>query len=367
MQFREAKRGRSSRLTTSQDYLISVTGDADIARQTQRASLRIAVLVVFVTLAGCSGLQQFGEPAPVTKTDVPSDAPVVVLPPPPVEPQPERSRIAILLSDDVPTYEAIADLVTQRGRQNDYKILNLDRNPEISASTLAEIKQFDPDKIVAIGLLAAKAGQEFADTPMVFCQVFNYQDHNLISPKSKGVKFLPPFSLQMEIWKELSPDLQTVGLITGPGQDELVAEIRKATGQYQVELLARTVHSDKEALYAFKQLTSQIQGFWLLPDNRILSPTVLREIVSYGRKHGNQTVVFSPQLLFLGADISFTSSDTDVADAVLKVLGGAADKNSLFGPPMTPLTTLRAEINPDVSDDLRSRASAKLAQYLDEN
>ena len=97
MQFREAKRGRSSRLTTSQDYLISVTGDADIARQTQRASLRIAVLVVLVTLAGCSGLQQFGEPAPITKADVPSDAPVVVLPPPPVEPQLERSRIITLV------------------------------------------------------------------------------------------------------------------------------------------------------------------------------------------------------------------------------------------------------------------------------
>jgi ABC-type uncharacterized transport system substrate-binding protein len=357
-------------LRFSQVYRISVTGDADIARQRKRAIFRIGAIVVFATLVGCTSLQQIPEPAPVPEPDTSSAAPSVAVPAPPPqpppEPQPERNRIAILLSDDVPTYAAIADQITQRGRQNDYKTLNLDRDPEISASMLAEIKQFDPDKIVAIGLLAAKAGQKFLDTPMVFCQVFNYQDHDLISPKSKGVKFLPPFSLQLEIWKELSPDLQIVGLIVGPGQEELVAEIRKAAEQYQVELLARTVQSDKEALYAFKRLTSQIQGFWLLPDNRVLSPTVLREIISYGRKHGNQTVVFSPQLLSLGADISFASSDADVADAVLKVLGGAAGKNSLFGPSMTPLTTLRAEINPDVSDDLRSRASAKLAQYLDE-
>ena len=343
----------------------------DIARQIKRPISRIAALVICATLAGCSGLPKLLEPAPVPEPDATSDSPSVVVPAPtpapPPTPQPERSRIAILLSDDIPTYAAIADQVTQRGRQNDYKTLNLDRDPEISASTLAEIRQFDPDKIVAIGLLAAKAGQQFSDTPMVFCQVFNYQDHNLISPRTRGVKFLPPFSLQLEIWKELSPDLQRVGLIVGPNQEELVAEIRGAAELFQVELLTQTVHSDKEALYSFKRLTSQIQGFWLLPDNRVLSPTVLREIVAYGSKHGNQTVVFSPQLLSLGADISFTSSDTDVADAVLKVLGSAADKDALFGPAMTPLTTLRAEINPDVSNELRLRTSTKLARYLDGN
>jgi len=214
--------------------------------------------------------------------------------------------------------------------------------------------------------LAAKAGRKIADTPMVFCQVFNYQDHDLISPKSKGVKFLPPFSLQLEIWKELSPDLQTVGLIVGPNQEELVAEINQAAEQFNVELLTQTVHSDKEALYAFKRLTAKIQGFWLLPDNRVLSPTVLTEIVSYGRKHGNQTVVFSPQLLSLGADISFSNADTDVADAVLKVLGASAGKDTIVGLPMTALTTLHAEINPDVSGQLRLRNSEKLAQYLEE-
>jgi hypothetical protein len=78
-------------------------------------------------------------------------------------------------------------------------------------------------------------------------------------------------------------------------------------------------------------------------------------------------VVFNPQLLSLGAEISFTSIDADVAEAVLKVLGNAADNDALFGPPMTPLTTLRAEINPDLSAALGSRASAKLAQYLDKN
>ena len=344
--------------------LVNVTGDKDIVRRLNRALCRVAVFVTFIWLAACSDLQtiwpEAQEPEPIAATDVPD----VVVPAPPLEPQPERHRIAILLSDNVPTYEAIADQIVRRAPENEYKILNLDRNPELPASALVSIDQFDPDKLVAIGLSAARAGQKIPDVPMVFCQVFNYQDHNLISLKAKGIKFLPPFSLQLEIWKELSPNLRKVGLIIGPNQEELVAEIRQAAEQFQVELLTETVQSDKEALYAFKRLTAQIQGFWLLPDNRILSPTVLREIVSYGRKHGNQTVVFSPQLLSLGADISFSSNDADVADAVLRALGNAADEE-LSGPSMTSLTTLRAEINPDVFDERRLRTSTKLAHYLD--
>ena len=344
--------------------LVNVTGDKDIVRRLNRALCRVAVFVTFIWLAACSDLQtiwpEAQEPEPIAATDVPD----VVVPAPPPEPQPERHRIAILLSDNVPTYEAIADQIVRRAPENEYKILNLDRNPELPASALVSIDQFDPDKLVAIGLSAARAGQKVPDVPMVFCQVFNYQDHNLISLKAKGIKFLPPFSLQLEIWKELSPNLRKVGLIIGPNQEELVAEIRQAAEQFQVELLTETVQSDKEALYAFKRLTAQIQGFWLLPDNRVLSPTVLREMVSYGRKHGNQTVVFSPQLLSLGADISFSSNDADVADAVLRVLSNAADEE-LSGPSMTSLTTLRAEINPDVFDERRLRTSTKLAHYLD--
>jgi ABC-type uncharacterized transport system substrate-binding protein len=332
----------------------------------KRAIPRITALVVFSVLAGCAGRQQIPGSVPPAEPDGPPAPPAVTLPVP-IEPQLQRNRIAILLSDDVASYAAIAKQIAQRISENDYKTLNLDGNAKMSASIRSEIKQFEPDRIVAIGLSAAKAGRKYTDTPMVFCQVFNYQDHNLISRKSKGVKFLPPFSLQLEIWKELSPELRTVGLIIGPKQEELVAEIERAAKQHQVELLIRTVQSDKEALYAFKRLTPQIQGFWLLPDNRVLSPTVLREIISYGSKHGNQTVVFNPQLLSLGAEISFTSIDADVAEAVLKVLGNAADNDALFGPPMTPLTTLRAEINPDLSAELGSRAAAKLAQYLDKN
>lgn len=330
----------------------------------QRVLRWTAILFVCNGLVACSSITEVLDGAEATAPEALPPEPAVTAPPPPEIDTP-RNRVVILLSDDIASSTAIAQQITQRISNNDYITVNLDGSRAISKSDSQRISDFDPDRIIAIGLLAARIGRNYADIPLVFCQVFNYADHDLITPTSRGVKFLPPFSLQLEVWKEIYPGLRTVGVVTGPNQNDIVAEIESAAKKHQVHVLKRTVASDKEALYAFKRLTPQIDGFWLLPDNRVLSPRVLKEIIAYGRKHGNQTVVFSPQLLDLGADISFSSRDADVAEAVVNLIDNASDRNALQIPAMTSLTTLRAEFSPELSGALGGRKSAKIARYLD--
>ena len=291
-------------------------------------------------------------------------APVEPVAPPPV-PTPDTSRVLILLSDDVPSYVQIAEKISQLGPQHDYLTVNLDRKVSLSVGHRKQVATFKPDRIVAIGLNAARAGQSYNDIPMVFCQVFNFEDHELLSQTSDGVKLLPPFSLQFELWKELSPELRTAGIITGAGQKSLVEEIRTAADEHNIELLTRTVESDKEALFTFKRMTPKIQGFLLLPDNRVLSPKVLRDMVSYSKKHGTQIVVFNPKLLQLGADISFSSSNADIADTVLRIIDIAPERKPARPSRMTALTTLRAVISPEVAQKLDAQTAEKLARYLD--
>jgi hypothetical protein len=52
----------------------------------------------------------------------------------------------------------------------------------------------------------------------------------------------------------------------------------------------------------FKRLAPQIDGLWLVPDDRILSPAVLRELLNYAVSHGVRVCVFSDTLLQWGAD-----------------------------------------------------------------
>jgi len=345
-----------------------VKGVPGITRQSLKVSLRLSTLIVSLLLFGCSVVEPVrnlieipvsSEPA----TEPPIEQPVISIPKP--SPAPDRNRIVILLSADIPSYVAIAEQISQRGLQHNYMTVKLDRNISLDARTLEEVSTFKPDRIVAIGLKAAKAGLSFNDVPMVFCQVFNFADNKLLSPTSNGVKLLPPFSLQFELWKTLTPELKTVGLIIGSGQDLLVTEIRSAAAEHNVEVMTRTVESDKEALFMFKRLTPKIQGFLLLPDNRVLSPRVLREIIAYSRKHGTQTVVFNPQLLQLGADISFSSRDADIADTVLRVINTPLERQPARPSRMTALTTLRAEFSTGIAEDLSESTVEKLSAYLD--
>jgi ABC-type uncharacterized transport system substrate-binding protein len=340
-----------------------VTGASGINRQLPNGLSRLILLSGILFLSGCSPIKQTQD----TVETVPQEsiaAPAEPAAPTPVS-TPAPSRILILLSDDVSSYVQIGEKILQLGPQHDYLTVNLDRRKSLKAEHRKHIELFNPDRIVAIGLNAARAGQSFNDIPMIFCQVFNFEDHELLSSTSDGVKLLPPFSLQFELWKELSPELRTTGIITGAGQKSLVEEIRKAASEHNIELLTHTVQSDKETLFTFKRMTPKIQGFLLLPDNRVLSPGVLREMISYSKKHGTQIVVFNSKLLQIGADISFSSRNADIADTVLRIIDVAPDKKPDRPSQMTALTTLHMEFSTEVAQKLDAQTEENLARYLD--
>ena len=314
------------------------------------------VLVLSATLsAGCvfAPPTETVEPPPPVEPIVAEPEPAPP-PPAPVEPPapPPRAapRTAVLVSDDIPEYMRIAEEI-QRRDPDHVTVHNLDGQQAKAESTLAEIDRVNSDRVVAIGLLAATVGRR-ADMPMVFCQVYNYQDYDLVSPTSKGVQLLPPFALQLEAWKSLAPQLQRIGIVTGPAQDVLIAEIRQVVERAGLTLTVATVQSDQEALLAFKDMTLGIDGLWLLPDNRILSPDVVREMMSYSAKHRKQVVVFGSGLLGLGALMSVTSDERDVADRVLARFANTAENGRLLGPDMQQLTKIHTDVNHDVANYL---------------
>jgi ABC-type uncharacterized transport system substrate-binding protein len=317
-------------------------------------------LLLLALLVGCA-TAPIPEP-PVTTQVKPAPAPVIK----PVEII-EPAHVAIILSNEIPAYVSIANQLGGQLGEDNYSIHNMQGNPAQTARVLNEIRLLNTDQVVAIGLLAAKTGLQLDNTPMVFCQTFNYNDHNLVSPRSKGVSLLPPFDLQFSAWRELAPELQSVGVITGPNQGQLIKQIRKDADRKNIEILNRTVHSDKEALVEFKRLMPSIQGLMLLPDNRVLSPAVLREIMSYSAKYRTQVVVYSPRLLQLGALMSAVNSEQDVATTVVKRLSQISSNGKIAGPDVLSLSEVHIRVNPAVAKLLGLDVPQQLAQLRKTN
>lgn len=168
---------------------------------------------------------------------------------------------------------------------------------------------------------------------------------------------LPPAELQFRAWKGLDPRLQRVAVITGRGHEAFIAEAGKAAKYHGIDLLHREVQFDKEMLHTFKRLTPEIQGLWLLPDDRVLSRRVLKEIMAYSARHNRQTVVFHPELLGLGGLMSVRSVSSDVAKQVITALREGFHSTRSPTVSLLPLHEIQVDINSTLADELARQYS----------
>ncbi len=262
----------------------------------------------------------------------------------PVRAPVSSDAIAVLSSSHSSAFSGVERDIKKRYPHR-VEAYNLGGRDVLSAEMKKKLESPQLPVIVAIGLHAARAAQNLAGKKVIFCQVFNYEEENLVTPSMKGVAATPPVREMFRVWKTLSPRLRKVGVITGADLTGLMNEARAAAAEYRIELVHVRVRSDRETLYAFKHLAPKIQGLWLVPDNRVLSREVIRDMMTYGVKQGKQMAVFSHQLLSLGGLVSAESSHSDIAAQVMERVRQAQQYAGVPGEPLAPLSKASIRIN----------------------
>lgn len=318
-----------------------------------RAARRALAVCLLLAASGCSLLRPPPEPPPEPVLEPivitgsrrepppppePAPAPPEARPEPPPEPEPvvpETGRIAILLSNRSPAYENVAiELSRQLGR---FLLYNLGDRSLSPKTVFAGIADSDAEVVIAIGLQATEQAMALSPLPIVFCQVFNI-DVSASAAPVRGVAAIPPLAPQVQAWKAMRPELETIGTILGVGHEALIAEAQVATAESGVGFHYRIAGSDRETLYVFNRMAREIDGFWLFPDNRVLSIPVLKEMLAYASRHQVQIAVFNPALLELGAELSIVSDEADVAATAIAVAERIMDGGLDDIPMWTPLS-----------------------------
>jgi len=326
----------------------------------RRAALRASAALAWLALAGCASLRD--EPpgesvAAPTEVEVepefspPEPAPPPTLAPKPaVRPRPPVARdVVVLFQEGVAGYSEVAAQIAEQLPASRYRVSRVALHAPDSPELLAPLVALRPAIVVAVGREAAEfARAHLVATPLVFCQVFNYEDFLSAGQRVWGVSPMPPLALQLRGWTSIDPSRRRIGLIVSDAHSRVVDEAIAAAGK-TVEIKHEVSSSDRETLYLFKRLAAQVDGFWLVPDNRILSPDVLRELLSYAVAHGVGVLVFNDALLSWGALVSATSTPADVARGVRSVLDRVAAGATRDLPPMTPLAETKLQVNPIVA------------------
>ncbi|UCG72915.1 MAG: hypothetical protein JSV45_00565 [Chromatiales bacterium] len=321
--------------------------------------------MLMVVGSGCSLLTPPPEPVEAPPPEIVADEPAIEMqppapapPPPAPAPAPEvpLRKTAIVVSDSRPAYREVA--AELEGLLDNYTTYDLADGTSTPAGLFATIGDSDVQAVVAIGLGAARQARQFSPVPVVFCQVFNVRGHELLTDDVRGVAATPPLALQLQAWKRLDPSLEDVGLIVGEGHDELLAEARDATREAQINLHVQVARSDRETMYLFDRMIADIDGFWLFPDNRVLSRPVLQHMFTKAAQRRVQMAVFNESLLDMGAVISSTTVAADVAATTEDILERLAKGDGKTIPAMTPLSDIAIRINDELAARYRSEARA---------
>lgn len=315
----------------------------------------LSIALLGLSLAGCAVFEAPPQPAPgpepVAEPEpaAPPPPPVVIEEPPPPppgvveEPPPPPPLVAIVLSSRAPAYESVAlELAKRLPATETYDLA--DRSLSVRDAFDA-IRASGAAAVVAIGLKAAVHARDASDIPVVFAQVFNVRENDLEQTHMRGVAVLPPLAEQLAHWREVAPAMRSVGAIVGEGHEALLEEAGQAAAAEGLAFHSRVASSDRETLYLFTRMAPEIDGYWLFPDNRILSGAVLREMLAYANRHGVQVAAFNESLLELGATLAATSDAGDVADTVVDILASLAAGEFAAVPPLTPLTETRTSLH----------------------
>jgi ABC-type uncharacterized transport system substrate-binding protein len=227
---------------------------------------------------------------------------------------------------------------------------------------LAAYKDDKHRQFVSIGLNASLIVKPLADSQMIFCQVFNYQDYGLLSEKHKGVSMVP-ISKIFGTWRALAPGITDIGVISGPGLEDMMQTAMSVAKKQGITLHHKTVNSDKEYQFAYKEMADKVQGYWLLPDNRVLSASMLSEVMAFSVRNSKQVAVFSEELLNLGGLFSVTSEPQDIAQQVLERLEQAQKKDTIPGADIVYLDKAILRINSTMAQRLNLKIPKQYKKY----
>jgi ABC-type uncharacterized transport system substrate-binding protein len=88
-------------------------------------------------------------------------------------------------------------------------------------------------------------------------------------------------------------------------------------------------------------MAQNIDGFWLFPDNRILSTRSIQKILQTARRGQIAVAVPNESMLDLGATVSISTEAEDIAETIARIIRKIQIDGLESVPPISPLSAVR--------------------------
>ena len=202
-----------------------------------------------------------------------------------------------------------------------------DFNPE----TVNEIQTIKPDLILSLGSKAFyNISLHMNDVPVVFSMVLNPNFNNLNNSYNKnitGITLSIPVITQFSIFKEIMPNLQTIGVIYSPEENsELIKEAQEAAEQLNLDLVAADVTNEREVPKTLNNLIRLVDIIWMIVDRAVNSFESRKHIILEGFRNDIPVMGLSEYYVQAGAAFAVSADYKNVGvqsgNMAIKILNG---------------------------------------------
>ena len=192
-------------------------------------------------------------------------------------------------------------------------IYNLNGDADEGKRIIQNIKgnEFEPDLILAVGVLAATLVKEqFTDVPIIFCMVINHKRFNLQGANITGISSEVSVEDQFAILKELLGARKNVGVIYDPMKTEkIISEADVVAKRLEFNLIKTKITSENEVASALKNMIDKIDALWMIPDSTVITKNSLNVISKTILEHRLPTFCTSDAIVKAGAALISVSPD----------------------------------------------------------
>jgi len=194
--------------------------------------------------------------------------------------------------------------------------------------TIANIRSFQPDLILAMGYQGLEVAVQVPDVPIIYLLVAN--PNRIVGQRDNitGIELRLPATLQLQTMHKHLPDMKRLGVIYNQKRTgKLIAEAQKAAQDNAISLVALPLRKQDKFSELLKVIQKEkIDAFWMIPDITILSPTTLHDLLLFSLEKKIPLITFANRFLQQGAAISITfdmqAIGVQAGEIALSVLDG---------------------------------------------
>ena len=179
-----------------------------------------------------------------------------------------QSRVAVVRRPDIPAYQVL----TKAFREQLNAAVEVFELRELGHMALvSKLRAYQPKLVLLIGQSAYDLVRKEDRVGTVLHVLVS---HNLNPAHHPVQSMVPPISAVVSGFQAARPKIRKLAVLHGPGQGEAIREARRAAARLGIELKGLQASSSGRALTLLRRLPPSVEGLWLIPDTRVLSPRV---------------------------------------------------------------------------------------------